>query len=240
MTFGTVAASLGHLGSFFRRTLEAVADLPIRVLVTTGLRDELPDLPLLASVPVSYEAPDAPVRQAGNKFWSFTTLLATDVADPAERLARISETAVEAKEQLTLLGPDLMPAWLDLVPPFITEPGAKALIDRLRSASRTDLVDVNVLISNIRGPEEPWTLLGREVTDLYIDGPPSNGVGLNVMLWSYGDRLLLGILAFADALPDPAALTRHLESAFEDLRAAAVPAERLLRSKSRRHKTQTR
>jgi diacylglycerol O-acyltransferase len=180
-------------------------------------RGELPDLPLLASVPVSYEAPDAPIRQSGNKFWSFTTSLATDVEDPAQRLARISETAAEAKEQLTILGPDLMPAWLDLVPPFITEPGARALIERLRSAGPADLVDANVLISNIRGPEEPWTLLGREVTDLYIDGPPSNGVGLNVMLWSYGDRLLLGILAFADALEDPAGLSRHIEHAFAEL-----------------------
>ncbi|WP_421121782.1 wax ester/triacylglycerol synthase family O-acyltransferase [Aquihabitans daechungensis] len=185
-------------------------------------RDELPDLPLLASVPVSYEAPDAPVRQAGNRFWSFTTSLATDVADPVERLATISATAAEAKEQLTILGPDLMPRWLDLVPPLVTEPGARALIDRLRAAGPGDLVDANVLISNIRGPADRWSLLGCEVVDLYLDGPPSNGVGLNVMLWSYGDRLLLGILAFADALRDPAALTYHIETAFADLHAAVT------------------
>jgi diacylglycerol O-acyltransferase len=29
-----------------------------------------------------FEPPDAPVRQAGNRFWSFTTSLATDVDDP--------------------------------------------------------------------------------------------------------------------------------------------------------------
>ena len=87
-----------------------------------------------------------------------------------------------------------------------------------------DLVDANVLISNIRGPAEPWQLLGCEVYDLYIDGPPSNGVGLNVMLWSYGDRLLLGVLAFADALQDPAALTRHLEQSFADLATATASA----------------
>lgn len=183
-------------------------------------RGELPDRPLLASVPVSFEAPGAPLRQAGNRFWSFTTTLATDEADPAARLARISETAAEAKEQLTLLGPELLPAWLDHVPPLIARPGARALIDRLRDAGPDDPVDANLLISNIRGPAEPWTLLGATVEDLYIDGPPSNGVGLNVMLWSYGPRILFGVLAFADALRDPAAFSRHVEAAFDELRHA--------------------
>ncbi len=178
-------------------------------------RDALPSLPLLASVPVSYEAADAPLRQAGNRFWSFTTTLATDIADPAERLRVISATAAEAKEQLTLLGPDLLPAWLDFVPPMVSEPGARALIARLRDSE--DLVDANVLISNIRGPAEPWHLLGHTVEDLFIDGPPSNGVGCNVMLWSYGDRILFGVLAFADALRDPTALSKHLERSFAEL-----------------------
>jgi diacylglycerol O-acyltransferase len=185
-------------------------------------RGELPARPLLASVPVSYEAHDAPVRQAGNRFWSFTTSLATDVDDPAERLRTISEVAAEAKGQLATLGEDVMPALLDHVPPFIADPGAKAMVARLRAAGPDDLVDANVLVSNIRGPAERWHLLGREVVDLFIDGPPSNGVGLNVMLWSYGDRLLLGILAFADALEDPAALTRHLEQAFAELHTAVT------------------
>jgi WS/DGAT/MGAT family acyltransferase len=183
-------------------------------------RDQLPDRPLLASVPVSYEDGDAPLRQAGNRFWSFTTSLATDEPDPAIRLAQISAVAAEAKAQLGELGPELIPAWLDHVPPLVSEPGARALVDRLRSLGPDDLVDANILISNIRGPAEPWTLLGTTVDELWIDGPPSNGVGINVMLWSYGDRLLLGMLAFADALHDPRALERGIERSFADLSAA--------------------
>ncbi len=180
-------------------------------------RDEHPARPLLASVPVSYEAPDAPLRQAGNRFWSFTTSLHTDLADPAERLAAISATAREAKAQLDLLGPELLPAWLDHVPPLVSKPGARAMVERLRALGPDDLVDANVLVSNIRGPAEPWHLLGATVEDLYIDGPPSNGVGWNVMLWSYGDRILIGVLAFAGSLVDPPALTGHLEDAFGEL-----------------------
>ena len=72
------------------------------------------------------------------------------------------------------------------------------------------------------GRDELLRFHGATVDDLYIDGPPSNGVGLNVMLWSYGDRLLFGILAFADALRDPDALTAAVESAYADLAADAT------------------
>lgn len=178
-------------------------------------RGGLPDRPLLASVPVSFEAPDAPVRQSGNRFWSFTTSLATDVDDPHARLAAIGAQAGEAKAQLSALGVDLVPAWLEHVPPFVADPGARALVERLRTERGS--ADVNILVSNIRGPAEPWHLLGAVVDDLYIDGPPSNGVGANVMLWSYGDRLLFGILGFADAVADPPALAAAFHHAYADL-----------------------
>ncbi len=182
----------------------------------------IPDRPLLTSVPASDEPADAPVRQAGNRFWSFTTSLATDVDDPWERLQVISAVTREAKEQLTTLGIDLMPAWLDAVPPLVAQPGAKALVNRLKST--TDLVDANILISNIKGPDQPWELFGRRVEDLYVDGPPSNGVGCNVMLWSYGDRMLFGVLSFADALRDPALLSRAIADSYEELSARAAQA----------------
>lgn len=181
---------------------------------------ELPARPLLTSVPVSTEPGDAPVRQAGNHFWSFTTTLATDVDDPWQRLQVISATAKEARAQLELFGVHLMPAWLDVVPPLVAEPGARALVERLRAADHD--VDGNILISNIRGPSRPLRLLGRTVDDLYVDGPPSNGVGCNVMLWSYGDRLLFGILAFADALRHPESFTAAIAESYEELHALAV------------------
>jgi diacylglycerol O-acyltransferase len=186
------------------------------------LHHELPARPLLTSVPVSTEPAGAPVRQSGNHFWSFTTTLATDVDDPVERLRIISATAHEARLQLDLLGAELMPAWLDVVPPLLAQPGAKALVERLRAAA--DDVDGNILISNIRGPAEPWTLFGRTVRHLYVDGPPSNGVGINVMLWSYGDRLLFGILSFADALRHPDTFRQAISESYDELAAAVAVA----------------
>ncbi|QXC59431.1 wax ester/triacylglycerol synthase family O-acyltransferase [Aquihabitans sp. G128] len=197
--------------------LAVVAGAARRYLADHG---GVPAEPLLTSVPVSYEPSDAPTRQAGNRFWSFTTSLATHVEDPWERLQAISATAAEARRQLDALGPELMPAWLDLVPPFVAEPGARALVARLRAGDGP--VDANVLVSNIRGPAEPWSVCGAEVEDLWVDGPPSNGVGVNVMLWSYAGRLLLGVLCFAEAVPDADELVGHLHDAFAELQAAVA------------------
>lgn len=183
-------------------------------------RGGAPDRPLLTTVPVSSERSDALIRQHGNQFWSFTTTLATDVADPWERLTAISACAREARQRLEVLGTGLMPAWLDVAPPIVAAPAVRGVLDRLRDA--TEDVDANVLVSNIRGPARPWSLHGRTVVEVFVDGPPSNGVGCNVVVWSYGDRLLLGILAFADALTDPAALGRAIEESCAELSRLAL------------------
>lgn len=196
--------------------LAVVAGALCRYLPTRG---GLPERPLLTTVPVSTEETGSLARQWGNHFWSFTTSLATDVADPWERLAVIGACAREGKQRLEALGVGLVPDWLDVLPPLVVEPGARAMLERGRQA--TESVDASILVSNVRGPAQPWSLRGRTVVDLHVDGPPSNGVGINVMVWSYGDRLLLGCLAFADALDDPDAFGESLAGSFDELRALA-------------------
>lgn len=185
----------------------------------------LPERPLTASVPVSFEAPDAPPRQWGNRFSSLTTSLCTDIDDPLERLRAISMVTAEAKLRHDLQGPELMADWLDVLPPFlaartVTGHQARRAVDRSEA-------DTNVVISNLRGPTEPWSLGPWPITTLALDGPPSVGVGPNVMLWSYGGELVFGILSFADAVPDPEVLAEGIRAALAELMAAtqvAAPA----------------
>ena len=42
------------------------------------------------------------------------------------------------------------------------------------------------------------------------------------MVWSYGDRMLLGILAYADALEAPAEFREALEESYAELRDEAA------------------
>ena len=197
----------------------------VLALVATGLRryllarGDLPERPLVANVPVGFGPADERPRQFGNSFTSLTTSLATDVEDPWERLHQISAVTAEAKARLDLAGPELMSAWLEVVPPFIAEPGIRSLQKR-RSEHREE-AEHSAVVSNIKGPSERWRFHTAEVESLHIQGPPSNGVGPNVMLWSYGDQLLIGILAFADAVADPHELSGYLVDALAELQAEA-------------------
>lgn len=181
--------------------------------------DPTSERPLLTTVPMAFERSGAPVRQHGNRFWSFTTSLATDVPDPWQRLRTISATAGEGKAQLDALGPDLVPDWLDRMPPLIARKGIRDAITRLE-ASVTD-ADASILVSNIRGPGQRWSIGGREFATLHCDGPPSNGVGINVMVWSYAGEMMLGILGYAGALAHPDRFRSMVEESYQELLAAA-------------------
>src|SRR5690606_21127337 len=108
--------------------LGVVAGACERYLATRG---GLPEQPLLTTVPMSAEAPGAPVRQFGNRFWSFTTTLATDVADPWERLQRINVVARAGKERLEALGVDLVADWIDVLPPVLAKRAIQDTLDRM-------------------------------------------------------------------------------------------------------------
>ena len=210
--------------------LGVIAGASCRYLAERG---GVPDRPLLTTVPMASEPPGAPERQYGNHFWSFTTSLATDVADPWERLQTISATSREGRAQLEALGTDLVPDWLDVMPPALAKRGIRGVLERLESAEED--VDASILVSNIRGPAEKWSLGGRVFADLHLDGPPSNGVGINVMVWSYADRMLLGILGYADALDDPAGFRRAVGESFDELLRASSQARTSGELRSRAH-----
>ena len=185
-----------------------------------GRLGDLPAAPLTVSVPVSVKTPDTPARTSGNRFSSLTTSLATDVVDPWERLARIAAVTTEAKYQLELFGPELLPDWLDVIPPFIARPAVRGH-NRNRRDHR-ERADVNALVSNVRGPATLLPFGRATVDEIYTAGPPSNGVGCNISLHSYAGMLAVGIACFADAVPDPDVLAADLGDALAELREIAA------------------
>ncbi|MGH3865271.1 MAG: wax ester/triacylglycerol synthase family O-acyltransferase [Pseudonocardiaceae bacterium] len=185
-------------------------------------RGALPDRSLVANVPVGMEEPEATPRAEGNRFSRLTTSLGTDVADPWERLQRISAVTAEAKACLDLTGREMLTDWLEYLPSMLISLMVRhGQAARRRPGKRGAKLDTNVVVSNLRGPSVRWQLGSTVVEELYLAGPPNNGVGVNVALWDYGGRLLFGILSFADSVEDPGELAGLLSHSLDELVEAA-------------------
>jgi len=178
-------------------------------------RGELPDKSLVAGVPVSTDKPDAVARLGGNKVSNLFTSLATDEPDPLLRLKAIHAVTSEAKVVQNLLGAEMMQDWVQYTPP-----GPYSWFMRLYS--RFNLADrhrppINLVVSNVPGPRLPLFAGGARLVELYSVGPVLEGIGLNITVWSYLDRLYVGLLACPEATPDAAQITEGLHHALDEL-----------------------
>jgi diacylglycerol O-acyltransferase len=160
-------------------------------------RDELPEDPLIAMVPVNIR--DGNALDGGNAVSAAAGKLFTNVADPVERLGLISESmktqkvmqkAVPAAAQLGAM--ELVPAW--------------ALYSAMRLAYRTRqtprLSPFNLTISNVPGPSFPVYLDGAQQLASYPYSAITDGVGLNITVTSYNGNLDWGIVTDAKIAGD--------------------------------------
>ena len=78
-------------------------------------------------------------------------------------------------------------------------------------------------ITNVPGPQFPMYLLEARMLSNYPMVPLWSQHGLSLALFSYDGKLLWGILADYDAVPDTAKVTRAIEEAFNELELAVSP-----------------
>lgn len=176
---------------------------------------EHPSSSLLAGVPVGTDARDAVPRLGGNRVSNLFTTLATDVEDPTERLRVISETTTKAKRIQQLLGPSLLADWTQFTPPHPFAAAVRAY-SRLNAASWHPAA-FSVIVSNVPGPREPASVGGARLADLFSVGPLADGIGLNVTVWSYVDRMNFSLLACPDLLPDVDTLAAYFPDSLAEL-----------------------
>jgi diacylglycerol O-acyltransferase len=183
-------------------------------------RNDLPAKPLMACVLVALDRgqPEARSRTSGNQLANLPATLATDVADPWERLATISAGTREAREQLAASGPELLRDWLDVIPPFVSRPTVRRAYRR--TAEPGGKIDYNVIVSNVRGPTTPLGVPGPEgtavVRELFATGQPNNRLGAVFTCMDMGDQLLFSIMAVAGSI-DPYDLAAGLHEALTEL-----------------------
>jgi WS/DGAT/MGAT family acyltransferase len=159
--------------------------------------DALPDAPLRALVPVSIRTgfEEDPWT---NRVSAIVAELPTDCDDPAERVQRCRRAMDVAKRQLDLVPADTLMATTDTLSPVVAT-AAVRLVARL---SNRFTLPTNVVISNVPGPRQPLYFAGAELERYLPVSTITSGIGLNITVHSYLDRLEFGLVADRDLVPD--------------------------------------
>jgi WS/DGAT/MGAT family acyltransferase len=163
-------------------------------------RGELPTKSLIATCPVSVRSDDESQVIGANRVSALFTTLATDIADPVERLHVIHEANKGAKEEHNAVGADMLQTWAEFAAPTTFSLAAR-MYTGLRLAERHPVVH-NLVISNVPGPPFPLYFAGAKLVGLNPLGPIFDGSGLNVTVLSYVDNIDWGFIACRELMPD--------------------------------------
>jgi diacylglycerol O-acyltransferase len=181
-------------------------------------RGELPDEPLVATVPVSVQ--DRSDKDTGsNQVSAFFASLPTQLTDPAARIYALAESNRVAKEHHFSIKADMLQDWAQFAAPRLFGFAVRAY-SALRLAEKHPVVH-NLVISNVPGPPMPLYLLGARVTGLYPLGPVFHGAGLNVTVISNAGRVDIGLLGARELVPELWTLADAIQSEMKDLLEAA-------------------
>jgi WS/DGAT/MGAT family acyltransferase len=181
-------------------------------------RGELPDRQLQAMVPISVRT-DGDEGTMGNKVTALVAMLATDHDDPLERLDQ-THAAMEVAKDRNAVPADLLSDYSQFATPAV---GARAarVVARLRLADRFR-PPVNLVISNIPGPNFPLYYAGAKLLHLYPVSAIVDGIGLNITLQSYLGSLDFGLVSTPEMVPDLWDLLDLLVDEFAELASAAL------------------
>lgn len=171
---------------------------------------------LSAVVPVAVRPPGAEVDW-GNQVTTWYASLATDIADPVERLQRISANtraarAVHDERDLWLFGD-----WMEYWPLFWFYGRALPIVGAATKRRPT----YSLIASNVPGPKTRLYWAGAPIEKLISVGPIVYPYGLNFTGWSYGNDMTIGMQACTDHVPDIWEIADGIPRALDELAALA-------------------
>jgi WS/DGAT/MGAT family acyltransferase len=187
-------------------------------LCATGLRDwleargELPDEPLTALVPVSVRTAEEKGTY-GNRVSGMIVPIPTNIADPRERLMQAHQWMNLAKKDQQGLPASLMTDASNFIPPALHSRGARVAMEvmgRLRPP-------LNVVISNVPGPAIDLYCAGAQLQANYPVSVVTDGVGLNITVMSYKDKIDFGIIGDGDSTGDLWPLMDSMRAGLDEL-----------------------
>jgi WS/DGAT/MGAT family acyltransferase len=181
-------------------------------------RDQLPDKPLTAGIPVSVRPKDD--EGTGNAISFIVSTLGTDIEDPSARLRAIRSSVQHAKAHVQSLPRQAMMQYtmLLMAPTIIT------LLTGIGGRTRPMF---NITISNVPGPDKPLYFRGAELLAIYPASIVTHGQALNITCESYAGQMNFGFTACHTSVPGVQHLAVYAGEALAELEKAILPKARL-------------
>ncbi|MFC4535069.1 WS/DGAT/MGAT family O-acyltransferase [Sphaerisporangium dianthi] len=175
-------------------------------------QDALPEGPLVAGVPFSLRGVEG--AETGNQVTLMITSLDTQIADPRERLYAVRDSMQRIKDRFSLSPARWLRHLSESMPAALTGLADRAAFGLVAQTSPP----VNLLISNVPGPQLPLYVCGRRLLAQYpVSVVTDASGGLNITAFSYNGQVAVGIIADRAMVPDVWKLTTHLREALDEL-----------------------
>ena len=199
-----------------RRTLGCTVNDVVLATVAGAVRDYLirrgvdpAGIDFRVSAPVSVRR-EEDKGKLGNHVSSWIVRLPVDEADPIARLQRIREVTEELKESKQALGVEMMMKAAEFAPPTLMSLG-----------SRASSGPINMIVTNVPGPQFPLYVLGARLLETIPLVPLLANTGLGIALFSYDGKLCWGFNSDYELVPDLGDFQQFIRKSFEDLARAA-------------------
>jgi diacylglycerol O-acyltransferase len=202
-----------------KNTLGGTVNDVVLTVVTLALRrhlmrlgEDIDDLELKAFVPVSVRSEDRR-GTLGNQVSGMLAALPVSCADPVRCLARISAQMRVVKHSGQAVGAQALTELSGFAPPTLLHEASR-LVTRQRF--------VNLVVTNVPGPQFPLYLDGRELMDVFPMVPLGSNLNLGIAIVSYNGALNFGLVGDFVVMHDLEELADDVLAALQTLTAAAA------------------
>ena len=217
--FTWTRASLDDVKAIKNRLGGTVNDVVLSI-VTLALRrhlerrgEDVSGLALKVFVPVSIRAEDQR-GTLGNQVSGMIATLPVSCSDPVRCLESISEQLRAVKHSGQTVGAKALTELGGFAPPTLLHEASR-LVTRQRF--------VNLVVTNVPGPQFPLYLGDRELTDMFPMVPLGSNLNLGVAIVSYNGTLNFGLVGDFNALYDLEELAGDFLAGLQALAHAAGP-----------------
>ncbi|MCF6318940.1 MAG: wax ester/triacylglycerol synthase family O-acyltransferase [Proteobacteria bacterium] len=177
-------------------------------------KDELPDKPLVAMIPVNTRS-KTETGDMGNQVSAMLIQLPTDIDDPIDQLRQLHENTKRGKSYQDAIGAKQMTDYAEFIP-FALGAGASRLYTRM-NVSKMHRPVFNLVITNVPGPQIPLYMNGKLMLANMGMAPIFDGMGLIIPVLSYNGVLSFSPTTAANIMPDVDLFTRYIRESANTL-----------------------